>query len=122
MDGKTIAGVGVGAFLLGGAALVSFRGRTTASSFVDRGGASSWARARFSDQMRSAWKAISRGRSRNDLLRAKMHLERANENLVMMRALEDNDSDHGRYFDEWENAVEELSDTLNKRGMRPLPI
>lgn len=120
MDGKTIAGVGVGALLLGGVAIVSSRGRAT--SFVARGDASGWARARFNDQMRSAWKAISRGQSRNDLLRAKMHLERANENLVMMRALEDNDSDHGRYFDEWENAVEELSDTLNKRGMRPLPI
>lgn len=120
MDGKTVTGIGLGALLLGGVAIMSPRGR--AASVVAQGDASRWARARFSDQMRSAWKAISRGRSRGNLLRAKMHLERANENLVMMRALEDDDSDHGRYFDEWEDAVEELSNNLNKRGMRPLPI
>jgi len=121
MDTKTITGVGIGALLLGGVAFASRDRRMPVKKLVV-GDSSRFVRLRFIDQMRAAGTIAGRAKSRNDFLRAKMHLERAYENLLLMRAFEGERPDHDRYFDEWDDAVTRLEHERTERGMRPLPI
>lgn len=121
MDTKTITGVGVGALLLGGAALMS-RSRPSVGQREVVSADGGFLRSRFFDLMRSAGRDSARAKSRADFVRAKMRLALAYENLFLMRAFEGDAPDHSDLFEEWERASAELEKTRNQRGMRPLPI